>query len=68
MLTEFREEDVQLSMVNPRKAFIVSALDKEIRLSFAQRIKGTLPAPYQALIPEEKAKDTPDFKFADEGG
>jgi nuclear cap-binding protein subunit 1 len=45
-------------------AFITGALDKEIRLSFAQRIKGTLPDPYQPLIPEEKEKDTPDFKFA----
>ncbi|KKY25551.1 putative cap binding protein [Phaeomoniella chlamydospora] len=59
-------DDVQLSEVHPKKAFIVSALDKEIRLSFAQRIKGTLPEPYQALISEEKAKDTPDFKFANE--
>lgn len=45
---------------------MVAALDKEIRLSFAQRIKGTLPEPYQALIPEAKEKDTPDFKYADE--
>lgn len=43
-----------------------AALDKEIRLSFAQRIKGTLPEPYQALIPEAKEQDTPDFKYADE--
>lgn len=43
-----------------------AALDKEIRLSFAQRIKGTLPEPYQALIPEAKAKDTPDFKYDDD--
>ena len=43
-----------------------AALDKEIRLSFAQRIKGTLPEPYQALIPEAKSKDTPDFKYADD--
>ena len=41
--------------------------DKEIRLSFAQRIKGTLPAPYQQLITEEKEKDTPDFKYNNEG-
>ena len=58
--------DVELPDVNPRKAFIIAALDKEIRLSFAQRIKGTLPEPYQALIAEEKEKDTPDFKFNDE--
>lgn len=43
-----------------------AALDKEIRLSFAQRIKGTLPEPHQALIPPAKEKDTPDFKYADE--
>jgi len=42
----------------------MGALDKEIRLSFAQRIKGTLPDPYHALIPEGKEKDTPDFKYA----
>lgn len=44
----------------------MAALDKEIRLSFAQRIKGTLPEPYQPLISSAKEKDTPDFKFADE--
>lgn len=52
--------------MHPKKAFIIDAFDKEIRLSFAQRIKGTLPEPYQALIPLEKEKDTPDFKFDDE--
>jgi nuclear cap-binding protein subunit 1 len=35
-------------------------------LSFAQRIKGTLPEPLQALISIEKEKDTPDFKYNDE--
>lgn len=45
---------------------MTAALDKEIRLSFAQRIKGTLPEPYQALIPEAKEKDTPEFKYANE--
>lgn len=45
-------------------AFITGALDKEIRLSFAQRIRGTLPDPYQVLIPESKEKDTPDFKYS----
>ncbi len=52
--------------MHPKKAFIIAALDKEIRLSFAQRIKGTLPEPYQPLISVEKEKDTPDFKFKDE--
>ena len=45
-------------------AFITGALDKEIRLSFAQRIRGTLPDPYQDLIAEGKEKDTPDFKYS----
>ncbi|KAM0135282.1 hypothetical protein ACHAO1_005168 [Botrytis cinerea] len=58
-------DDVELSDLDPKKAFIIGSLDKEIRLSFAQRIKGTLPPPYQQLITEEKEKDTPDFKFDD---
>ena len=45
---------------------MIGALEKEIRLSFAQRIRGTLPEPYQPLIPISKDKDTPDFKFASE--
>lgn len=59
-------DDVELPTLDPKKAFIQGALDKEIRLSFAQRIKGTLPAPYQQLITEEKEKDTPDFKYNDD--
>ena len=60
-------DDVELPSLDPKKSFIKGALDKEIRLSFAQRIKGTLPAPYQQLITEEKEKDTPDFKYNDDG-
>jgi len=60
-------DDVELPSLDPKKAFIQGALDKEIRLSFAQRIKGTLPAPYQQLITEEKEKDIPDFKYNNEG-
>ncbi|RYO77998.1 hypothetical protein DL766_010499 [Monosporascus sp. MC13-8B] len=59
-------DDVQLPNTHPCKAFIIGALDKEIRLSFAQRIKGTLPEPYQALIGPEKEQDTPEFKFNDD--
>ncbi|KAI9810972.1 MAG: hypothetical protein M1827_005703 [Pycnora praestabilis] len=55
--------DVELSDVHPKKAFMVGALEKEIRLSFAQRIRGTLPEPYQSLISEAKEKDTPDLKY-----
>lgn len=53
--------------MHPKKAFMIGALDKEIRLSFAQRIRGTLPEPYQALITEAKEKDTPDFKYNSDG-
>ena len=54
---------MELPLVHPKKAFMVGALEKEIRLSFAQRIRGTLPEPYQPLISEAKEKDTPDFKY-----
>ncbi|THC90214.1 hypothetical protein EYZ11_010328 [Aspergillus tanneri] len=57
-------DDLELPSVHPKMAFITGALDKEIRLSFAQRIRGTLPDPYQDLIPEGKEKDTPDFKYS----
>ncbi|PYH48289.1 NCBP1 family protein [Aspergillus saccharolyticus JOP 1030-1] len=56
-------EDLELPAIHPRMAFIAGALDKEIRLSFAQRIRGTLPDPYQELITEGKEKDIPDFKY-----
>lgn len=59
-------DDVQLSDLHPGKAFILGALDKEIRLSFASRIKGTLPDVYKPLIRQEKEADTPYFKFDDD--
>ena len=60
-------DDTQLSDLHPRKWFLRGALDKEVRLSFAQRIQKTLPEPYQPLISAEKEKDVPDFKFSDPG-
>lgn len=60
-------DDITRPDVDPRKAFIIGALEKEIRLSFAKRIRDTLPEPYHELIPEIKEKDTPDFKFSSEG-
>ncbi len=65
-LMMLRVDDVQLPMVHPKKTFVVGALEKEIRLSFAARIRGTLPEPYQPLISEAKEKDTPDFKYNSE--
>jgi nuclear cap-binding protein subunit 1 len=60
-------DDVYLPDAHPRKAFIAGALDKEIRLSFAQRIKNTLPEPYKELISPEKENDLPGFKFSNDG-
>lgn len=58
--------EIPLPNLHPKKAFINAALDKEIRLSFAKRIRDTLPAPFHPLIPESKEKDVPDFKFAND--
>lgn len=59
-------EDLNLPLLHPKRAFIAGALDKEIRLSFAKRIRDTLPAEYHPLIPESKEKEKPDFKYKDD--
>ncbi|KAM3512260.1 hypothetical protein MY11210_004107 [Beauveria gryllotalpidicola] len=56
-------DDVALSDLHPAKWFLNGALDKEIRLSFAQRIQKTLPEAYQHLIGPEKEQDVPAFKY-----
>ncbi|KAH7189029.1 MIF4G like-domain-containing protein [Fusarium flagelliforme] len=56
-------DDAQLPDYHPSKWFLKGALDKEVRLSFAQRIQKTLPEPYLPLVGPEKEKDVPDFKF-----
>ncbi|KAI5461285.1 MIF4G like-domain-containing protein [Mariannaea sp. PMI_226] len=56
-------EDCELPDLHPSKSFLRGALDKEVRLSFAQRIQKTLPEPYLPLVGPEKEKDVPDFKF-----
>ena len=60
-------DDTALPDLHPCKWFLLGALDKEIRLSFAQRIQKTLPEPYQPLISPEKEKDVPDFKYKNPG-
>lgn len=60
-------DDCSLPDIHPSKWFLIGALDKEVRLSFAQRIQKTLPEPYQPLIGPEKEKDVPDFKFNNVG-
>lgn len=59
-------EDVGLVNVHPKKAFMLESLDKEMRLSFAQRIKGTLPAEVADLIDAEREKDAPEYRYAGE--
>ncbi|KAF2714840.1 hypothetical protein K504DRAFT_420996 [Pleomassaria siparia CBS 279.74] len=57
-------EDLHLSNLHPKKAFIIAALDKEIRLSFAKRIRSTVPEDMHPLIPERLDEDnSPDFKY-----
>lgn len=61
-------EDLKLSNLHPKKAFIIATLDKEIRLSFAKRIRSTLPEELNALIPARLDDDnSPEFKFDDPG-
>lgn len=60
-------EDVALPDLHPYKAFIMGSIDKEIRLSFAGRIRKTLPEAYQILVPPEKDQEEPPFKFEDNG-
>lgn len=60
-------EDVELPYLHPKRAFIEGALDKEIRLAFTSRIKGTLPEQYRILIPDEREQEAPAFKFDAEG-
>lgn len=60
-------QDLDSSDLTPKKAFIVDGIDKEIRLSFAARIRGTLPPDYDSLIAKEKEIDAPMPKFEKEG-
>ena len=65
-ITLYRVEDVDLPTAHPQKAFIVGALEKEIRLSVVRRIQGTLPDQYQPLLPEADEEDIPNFKYSDD--
>ena len=58
--------EVDLPELHPKKAFITAALDREIRLSFAKRVRSTVPEEVATLIPERLDKDeSPEFKFDD---
>lgn len=65
-LTEPRVDDLSLSDLHPKKTFILSALDKEMRLSFSKRIRATLPEKMHKYVPERLDKDeSPHFKYED---
>jgi nuclear cap-binding protein subunit 1 len=67
-LTTCRIGDLELSNLQPKKAFIIAALDKEIRLSFAKRIRSTLPQEMNELIPARLDEDnSPEFKYDNPG-
>lgn len=51
--------------MHPKKAFIIGTLEKEIQLSFAKRVRDTLPAEYHPLIPQSKENEVPLFKYDD---
>ncbi|KAK4548514.1 hypothetical protein LTR36_009424 [Oleoguttula mirabilis] len=58
--------ELDLSNLHPKKAFIIGTLDKEIQLSFAKRVRDTLPQEYHPLIPQSKENEVPPFKYNDE--
>ncbi|KAF3935510.1 hypothetical protein ABW19_dt0200794 [Dactylella cylindrospora] len=58
--------DLQLAKIHPKRSFIQEAVEKEIRLSFPNRIKSTLPDAYGELVPEEKEKEVPEFRFEED--
>ena len=61
-----RIPELDLPNSHPKKAFIIGTLDKEIQLSFAKRVRDTLPPEYHPLIPASKETDVPPFKYADD--
>ncbi|KAK3614464.1 Nuclear cap-binding protein subunit 1 [Elasticomyces elasticus] len=58
--------ELELSTLSPKKAFIIGTLEKEIQLSFAKRVRDTLPTDYHPLIPASKENEVPQFKYNDD--
>ncbi|KAL9088275.1 MAG: hypothetical protein Q9159_003187 [Coniocarpon cinnabarinum] len=59
-------DDASLSRIQPRKAFILGLLDKEVRLSFAKRIRQSVPEPLAKCIPSSMDNDIPEWKYRPE--
>ena len=62
-----RLDEIDHSLLHPRRVFIQSALDKEIRLSFAKRVVDSIPDKWKAanIITQDQMKEQPDFPYAD---
>lgn len=50
-----------------QKAFLKYVLQKEIRLSFVDRIRGTIPAAFQSLIFDTKEGEVPRTAYLENG-
>jgi hypothetical protein len=48
-----RISDLELEEGMPRKVFLRETIDKEVRLSYLERIQRTLPEEYFAVFPEK---------------
>lgn len=55
------KDDVSLPELHPRKVFIQQLIQKEVRLSYPQRVKETLPEELVQFVPQDPAE--PIFKF-----
>ncbi|KAK9480733.1 MIF4G like-domain-containing protein [Lipomyces japonicus] len=56
-------DDLSFNDLHPKKVFIQELITKELRLSFPQRVKETLPDEFLYLVPE--VEEVPPFKFAE---
>ena len=57
------QDDANLSAMHCRKAFVLGLLDKEVRLSFAKRIRDSLPEAFAVCIPDSRQNDIPEWKY-----
>jgi MIF4G like len=48
-----RISDLELEEGMPKKVFLRETIDKEVRLSYLERIQRTLPEEYFAVFPEK---------------
>ncbi|KAI9492847.1 armadillo-type protein [Zychaea mexicana] len=55
------QSSLSLDPAHPKVCFIRETLEKDIRLSYYERIKSTVPEPFHALIPSQPPG--PDFEY-----